>query len=175
MKRIFGLLALTALILSISLVLYLLASPLLALVYTPYLVLTTALTLSFSIAYFFTLNDVSSRLLNIVVYLVSFVPTIIPLIACFDADFMELYWRNYLSLTFLQLGVGVLSASLFFKKPGINFSNVCSAISSMILFIFGILIILEAGILGSFSFLITTAILISLLFLIGLGKRLKEV
>lgn len=175
MKRIFGLLALTALILSIAIVLYLLVSPLLALVYTPYLVLSTALTLSFSIAYFFALNDVSNRLLNVVVYLVAFAPTLIPLIASFDPDFMELYWRNYLSLTFLQLGVGVLSASFFFKNPGLNFSNVCSAISSMILFVFGILIVLEAGVLASFYFLITTAILISLLFLIALGKRLKEV
>lgn len=175
MKRIHGFLALLSLLVSIGVVLYLFVSPLLVLVYTPYLVLTTALTLTFSIAYFFQLNEVKSRLLNIVVYSVAFAPSIIPLIACFDPDFMELYWRNYLSLTFLQLGVGVLSASFFFKKPGLNFSNVCSSISAIILFVFGILIITESGILGSLYFLIVSAILISLLFLISLIRRLKEV
>jgi hypothetical protein len=175
MKRVFGLLAVISLLLSIGLVIYLILSPLLALIYTPYLVLSTALTLTFSTAYFFKMNDVENKLLNTLVYSVAFIPSLIPLIACFDPDIMETYWRNYISLTFLQLGVGILSASFFFRKPGVNFVNVCSALSAMILFLFGILIILDAGVLRSLPFLLSSSTIVTILFLIALTKRLREV
>lgn len=174
MRRILGFLAFVSLILSIGIVVYLFISPLFALLFTPYLVLTSALTLSFSVAYFYMLNEVSSRLLDVIVYGVAFIPTIIPLIACFDPDFMELYWRNYMSLTLLQLGTGVLAATFFFRKPGVNLSNFCAAISSLLLFTIGILVILEVGILASIPFLIIVAGLVSVLFFIALIRRLKE-
>lgn len=174
MRRVFGFLAFISLILSIGIVVYLFVSPLYALLLTPYLVLTSALTLSFSVAYFYKLNQVKSRLLDVVVYGVAFIPTIIPLIACFDPDFMELYWRNYMSLTLLQLGTGVLVACFFFRNPGVNFSNSCAAISSLLLFSMGILLILEVSVLASIPFLIIVAGLASLLFFIALIRRLKE-
>ncbi len=174
MKRVFGLFAVISLILSIGLVVYLILFPLFALVYTPYLVLSTALTLTFSTAYFYKLNDVDSRFLSLLIYAIAFLPSLIPLIACFDPDFMETYWRNYISLTFLQLGVGLLSASFFFRKPGVNFVNVCSALSAMLLFLFGILVMLDAGVLRSFPFLISSGAIITVLFVIALTRRLSE-
>lgn len=174
MKRIFGFFALVTLILSIGMVVYLFTSPLYALLFTPYLVLTSALTLSFSVGYFYELNEIKNRLLDIIVYSIAFIPTIIPLIACFDPDFMESYWRSYLSMTLLQLGTGVLAATLFFRNPGINFSNFCAAISSLLLFIMGVLIILELSILGSIPFLIIIAGLVSILFFVALIRRIKE-
>jgi hypothetical protein len=174
MKRLLGILALISLLLSTGIVVYLLTNPLMALIFTPYLVLTSALTLSFSTGYFYALNNVKSGLFSIMVYSIAFVPTIIPILACFDPDFMETLWRNYISLTMLQLGTGILAATFFFKNPGINFANVCAAVSSMILFVLGIFVLLETSLLGSVTFLVLAATLVSILFFIALFSRLRQ-
>lgn len=174
MKRLLGILALVSLLLSTGIVVYLLINPLMALIFTPYLVLTSALTLSFSSGYFYALNNVKSGLFSFMVYSIAFVPTIIPLVACFNPDFMETLWRNYISLTMLQLGTGILAATFFFKNPRVDFPNICAAVSSMILFLLGIFVLLETSLLGSVTLLIITATFVSVLFFIALFSRLKQ-
>tara|TARA_B100000508_G_scaffold141091_1_gene146305 strand:- start:31741 stop:32268 length:528 start_codon:yes stop_codon:yes gene_type:complete len=175
MNRIIGILALLSLIVSTGMVMFILTDPLMSLILTPYLVLSSALTLSFSIAYFFKLNEVKSKLLNSLVYSVAFLPTLIPLLAIFDADLMEMFWRNYISLTLLQLGVGVLSATMFFRYSQVNFTNVCGVSSAILLFTMGILVIAETNILSSMYILIPVALVTSLLFFLALVSRMRSI
>lgn len=175
MRKLFGGLAVTSLTISIAMVVFFLLSPLYVLILTPYLVLTSALTLSTAVMYFYLLNQVKSKSLNFFIYTVALVPLLIPALACFDPDLMENYWHQFLSLTILQMGIGVLGATFFFRNPKLKLSTVLSVLAALTLFIMGILVVLKSGLLSSIPFLMTIAAIISVFFLLSVILRLKEI
>lgn len=174
MRKGIGFLAFASLIASIGLVAYLLINPLYVLIYTPYVVLTSASTLSFSALYFFLLNDVKHWFLSTFIYALSILPLIVPLAALFQAEIMEEYWKHYLSLTMLQLGVGMLSATFFFRFPKRELPSFLGVINALLIFTLGGLTIVESPILGSLAFIFSIASIITALFMITVVVRLKQ-
>lgn len=174
MRNLFGGLAIISLTVSTAMAVYLLFSPLFLLILTPYLVLCSALTLSTAVMYFYALNEVENKPLNFFVYTVVLVPLIIPALASFNADIMENYWHQFLSMTILQIGIGVLSATFFFRYPQLKLGGILSVVTALVLFVLGILVVLKSVVLSSIPFLISLAAIISILFLTSVVLRFRE-
>ena len=141
----------------------------------PYIMLSASLTIGSALIFFFSLNGIGHKFLKVLMFLISFLPAVIPALFVLDLIKFQNYGNVFAFLTIVQIGFSILSASLFFRDHSFSLSNILTLSSAICCFILAGLVLREISLIGSFAFTSIFFAITSTLFLSGLVLKLKKI